>query len=342
MADVLAPPRPRSSRTASSRYTWLVLGGLTLFALVVRLVAPGRVGWLQAALIVFGGLVIQATPFVLIGAFAAAVIEVFVPPQALERLTDLPKALQLPAAGLAGIAFPICECGSVPVARRLINKGLMPGAAITFMLAAPVVNPVVIASTFVAFRGRTQLWTMVLGRFGLGLLVAIAVGWVLGIMKKGDVLRPNADDVEAAHHEHVELGRPEPRWRAFFVHLGNDFLFMGRFLLLGAALAALVQTFLPQSLINGVAGLPILSIIVMMGLAIVLSLCSESDAFIAASFVQFGAAAQLAFLVFGPMVDFKLGALYTGTFHRTVVRTIVVTAFAATLAGALWVAVISG
>src|SRR5919206_269388 len=107
---------------------------------------------------------------------------------------------------------------------------------------------------------------------------------------------------------------------------------MGRFLLLGATLAALVQTFLPQSVIGGVAGVPILSVVVMMGLAIVLSLCSESDAFIAASFVQFGVAAQLAFLVFGPMVDFKLGALYTGTFRRPVVRAILVTTFAATQA----------
>jgi uncharacterized protein len=342
MVDLLAPPAPTPapSRPASGRFAVGLIAALVVFAIVVRLAAPGRFAWLQAALIVFGSLVIQATPFVLIGAFASATIEVFVPPSSLERLADLPRPLQLPAAGLAGIAFPICECGSVPVARRLIRKGLMPGAAITFMLAAPVVNPVVIASTFVAYRGRGPLWTMVVGRFSLGLLVAIAVGWVLGRTSRSDMLRADAD--ETAEHEHVELGRPEPRWRTFFVHLGNDFLFMGRFLLLGAMLAALVQTFLPQSVIGGVAGVPILSIVVMMGLAIVLSLCSESDAFIAASFVQFGAAAQLAFLVFGPMVDFKLGALYTGTFRRQVVRTIVVTAFTATLAGALWVAVVWG
>jgi uncharacterized protein len=342
MVDVLAPPAPSPapSRPASRRFIVGLVAALVLFAIAVRVAAPGRFPWLQAALIVFGSLVIQATPFVLIGAFASATIEVFVPPSSLERLADLPRPLQLPAAGLAGIAFPICECGSVPVARRLIRKGLMPGAAITFMLAAPVVNPVVIASTFVAYRGRDPLWTMVIGRFSLGLLVAIAVGWVLGRTSRGDILRADADD--AAAHQHVELGRPEPRWRTFFVHLGNDFLFMARFLLLGATLAALVQTFLPQSVIGGVAGVPILSIVVMMGLAIVLSLCSESDAFIAASFVQFGVAAQLAFLVFGPMVDFKLGALYTGTFRRHVVRTIVVTAFAGTLVGALWIAVVWG
>ena len=325
MADVLAPSRPGRSGAASSRFTWLVIGGLLLFALVLRASAPGRFAWLQAALIVFGSLVIQATPFVLIGALAAATIEVFVPPSTFERLAEVPRSLQLPAAALAGIALPICECGSVPIARRMIRRGLMPGAAITFMLAAPVVNPVVIASTFVAYRGRGPLWIMVIGR-----------------ASRADVLRADADEADHAHADAIELGRPEPRWRTFFVHLGNDFLFMGRFLLLGATLAALVQTFLPQNVIAGVAAVPVVSILAMMGLAIVLSLCSESDAFIAASFVQFGAAPQLAFLVFGPMVDFKLGALYAGTFRRTVVRTIVVTAFAATLSGALWVSVIFG
>ena len=334
MADAFPAPVAPRSRVASPRLLTTIVVGLLVFAVALRLIGPGRVAWLQAAFIVFGSLVIQALPFVLIGALAAAVIEVFVPRSALERLTKLPRPLQLPAAGLAGIAFPICECGSVPVARRLISKGLMPAAGITFMLAAPVVNPVVIASTFVAYRGRGSLWIMVIGRFTLGLLVAMTVGWVLGSISKKDLLRAGAEEDE---HDHWELGRPEAKWRQFFVHLGNDFLFMGRFLLLGATAAALVQTFLPQSLVIRVAGVPILSIVVMMGFAIVLSLCSESDAFIAASFVQFGTAAQLAFLVFGPMVDLKLGALYAGTFGKRVLRTIVVTAAIATLVGVLWV-----
>ena len=274
----------------STAWVSLLVGGLVVSAILLRAVAPERIAWLKAAIIVFGALVIQATPFVLIGAFAAALIEVFVPPSSLESLAKLPRPLQLPAAGLAGIAFPICECGSVPVARRLMAKGLMPGAAITFMLAAPVLNPVVIASTYVAYRGRSALWTMVLGRFGLGLVVAIAVGWVLGDRSKEQMLRSARTMGEP---DHVELGRPEPRWRTFFVHLGNDFLFMARFLLLGAAVAAVVQTFLPQSIVAGVAGVAILDAVVMMGLAFILSLCSESDAFIAASFTQFGPASQL-------------------------------------------------
>ncbi|MGZ4113769.1 MAG: permease [Actinomycetota bacterium] len=336
MATVAGRP---SGRTATRGTAVAILALLALLAVLMRLLDPERVAWVQTFFVIFGSLLIQALPFVLIGALASAAIEVFVPISTLERLAELPRPLQLPAAGLAGIAFPICECGSVPVARRLAAKGLAPSAAVTFMLAAPVVNPVVIASTFVAFRARSTLWTMVLGRFGIGLLVAIAVGWVIGDRSKDELLRPRADDEPL---EPLELGAPEPRWKSFFVHLGNDFLFMGRFLLLGATLAAFVQTFLPASVIDGVARIPVVSLVVMMGLAFVLSLCSESDAFIAASFTPFGPAAQLAFLVFGPMVDFKLSALYMGTFRRGFFRTLLIAVAATTLVATMWVAVIAG
>jgi uncharacterized protein len=336
MAELVTVRGP--TRGVTRGWIVAVATGLIVFAVAIRLAAPGRIPWIQAAIIVFGSLVIQALPFVLVGALAAAVIEVFVPLGTLEKLTLLPRPLQLPAAALAGIAFPICECGSVPVARRLAAKGLMPSAAITFMLAAPVVNPVVIASTFVAYRGRGALWTMVIGRFTLGLLTAVIVGWVLGGRTRDELMKPDDDE----DPQDVGLGRPEPRWRMFFVHLGNDFLFMGRFLLLGATVAAVVQTFLPQEIVTTLASVPFLSILVMMGLAGLLSLCSESDAFIAASFVQFGPSAQLAFLVFGPMVDLKLAAIYAGTFRRGVARTIVATTALVVFGAALWVTVMAG
>ena len=296
---------------------------LVAVALVVSVGDPGRIAWVRTFFVIFGSLLIQALPFVLLGALAAALVEVFVPIGVFEKLGDLPRPLQLPAAALAGIAFPICECGSVPVARRLMQRGLMPSAAVTFMLAAPVLNPVVIASTFVAFRGRTTLWTMVGGRFLLGMLVAIAVGWVVGNRSKDELLKPNPEE---AHEHLLELGRPEARWRRFFVHLGNDFLFMGRYLLLGATIAAAIQTFLPTSLLTGLAERQVVSVLAMMALAAALSLCSESDAFVAASFVQFGPSAMLGFLVFGPMVDLKLVALYAGTFRRGFARTVVLVA----------------
>lgn len=329
----------RGQRLVGPRAALIAAGLVLLGAIGVRLVDPQRVEWVRTYLVIFGSLLVQALPFVMLGALAAALVEVFVPIGTLERLGRLPRPLQLPTAALAGLAFPICECGSVPVARRLAQRGLMPSAAVTFMLAAPVINPVVIASTFVAYRGRSTTWTMVGGRFLLGMLVAIAVGWVIGGRSKDELLKPNPEEA----NEHLtHLARPEARWRRFFVHLGNDFLFMGRYLILGAMIAAAIQTFLPASVLTSVADVPVVSILVMMVLAAALSLCSESDAFVAASFVQFGPSAQLAFLVSGPMVDAKLVPLYAGTFRRGFVRALVVGVFAATLAGTLWVGVFAG
>jgi uncharacterized membrane protein YraQ (UPF0718 family) len=329
----------RMSESVPVRTALLVAALLVAGALGLRVADPQRIAWVRTYLVIFGSLLIQALPFVMFGALAAALVEVFVPVGTLERLAHLPRPLQLPAAALAGLGFPICECGSVPVARRLAQRGLMPSAAVTFMLAAPVINPVVIASTFVAYRGRSTLWTMVGGRFLLGMLVAIAVGWLVGGRSADELLKPNPAE---AHRHHVPMGRPEPRWRRFFGHLGSDFLFMGRYLILGASIAAAIQTFLPASVLDGVAERHLLAIVSMMALAALLSLCSESDAFVAASFVQFGPAPQLAFLVFGPMVDLKLIALYAGTFRRGFVRAVVIGAAGATLVGTVWVAVLFG
>ena len=331
MADVaLRGPRGGSWANAGP-----VLAALAGVALLLQFADPARIASLQNFLLVFSSLLIEAVPFVLLGAVVSAAIEVFVPTRFFEKLTGLPRPLQLPAAALTGFAFPVCECGSVPVARRLAAKGLSPAAAVTFMLAAPILNPVVIASTFVAYRGRDTLWPMVLGRAGLGLLVAVAVGWVVANKSKEELLRPRPGE-EEHHHE------DGTRSSAFFAHLSGDFLFMGRYLVLGAVVAAALQTFVPQSVIGSVAGTPVVDLLAMMALAFVLSLCSESDAFVAASFVQFGPGAQLAFLVFGPMVDTKLGFLYSATFTRGFFRTVVVGVAAVTLAGTLWIEVLVG
>jgi uncharacterized membrane protein YraQ (UPF0718 family) len=331
-----APTGP-SSRARSGPPVLRVLALLVGVAVLVRLADPSSVPWLRNLLIVFGSLLVEAMPFILLGATVSAAIEVLVPASAFARIALLPRGLQLPAAAAAGVAFPVCECGSVPVARRLAAKGLAPGAAVTFMLAAPIVNPVVVASTFVAYRGRDTLWIMVLGRLALGFIVAMTVGWVMGRLRSGELLRARAGQVEAH-----EVDDAEPRWRRFFGHLTGDVVFMARFLIMGAAMAAAIQTFVPQSIVDGVAGLPVLSLIAMMGLAFVMSLCSESDAFVAASFTAFGPASQLAFLVFGPMVDLKLSALYVGTYRRGFLRAVVIAVGATTLAATLWIQVIWG
>ena len=334
--------RPPERQTAASWRPIILTGfALVVAGLLLHATNPERVAWIQNFVLVLSALLIEAVPFVLLGALVSAAIEVFVPPRAIEKLVRMPGPLQIPAAALAGVAFPVCECGSVPVARRLAMKGLSSGAVVTFMLAAPVANPVVIASTFVAYRGRPVLWTMVLGRVILGLIVAMAVGWVMARQSKEQLIRPRPEDTPspAAEAAHEHSGS---KWRDYWGHVGGDFLFMGRFLMIGAAVAAGVQTFVPQSIIGGVANTPVVSLLAMMALAWLLSLCSESDAFVAASFVQFGAASQLAFLVFGPMIDMKLSALYLGTYNRGFFRTVVIAVTAVTLVGTLWIQVLFG
>src|SRR5919106_161349 len=333
---------PAARLESGYRHAGFVALALVAFGASLYAFDPANVAGVQNFFLVFGSLLIEAIPFIFLGALVSAAIEVLVPVTVFEKLAFLPKPLQLPVSGLAGAAFPVCECGSVPVARRLIVKGLVPSAAVTFMLAAPVLNPIVIASTAVAYRGRDIFWPMVLGRAGLGFLVAMAVGYAVSDESKEKLLRRRSGRSRGVVHEHDHHHEPEPKSRAFFGHLSSDFVFMGRFLVIGAMVAAALQTFVPQSVIGGVANTPVINILAMMALAFLLSLCSESDAFVAASFVQFGVGGQLAFLVFGPMVDTKLGILYGATFRQGFFRTVVVVVTACTLVGCLWLEVLFG
>jgi uncharacterized membrane protein YraQ (UPF0718 family) len=197
----------------------------------------------------------------------------------------------------------------VPVARRLILRGVHPAAGIAFMLASPVINPVVLASTWVAYSGRGSSLEMTLGRASLGLALAALVGLVVGRLGRDALLRPQAA-ARGHGHEH------EGRGAALVQHLAADVVFMGKFIVLGAAVAAALQTVVPQDVVNGVAGEPVLAVLGLMALAFALTLCSQADAFVAVSLTAFSPGSQLAFLVFGPVADTKLVLLYGGTFRR--------------------------
>ena len=206
-------------------------------------------------------------PFVALGALVSAAIEVFVPASSFAKIARLPRAAAASRRVRRDGAFPVCECARC---RWLAasHARAVPAAAVTFMLAAPIVNPVVIASTYVAYRGRDSLALMVIGRFTLGLIVAMCVGWVIGALRPDGLLRADAliDDPDDAD---------EPRARRFFTHLSGDLILMARFLILGALIAATIQTFVPASIADRVATLPVLSLLAMMFLAFILSLCSS-------------------------------------------------------------------
>ena len=322
-----------------------------IFALLVsvivigRLVQIGELDRVQTFLVIGTSIAVEALPFVLLGAAVSAAIEVFVPEKWFSAIARLPLPLQVPAVALGGLAMPVCECGSVPVARRLIVRGVHPAAGIAFMLAAPVINPVVLFSTAVAYQGRGAL-EMVLGRFSLGMVVALAAGTLIARSGAGKLVE-NArshDPAQGLHdhghehghsHDHGTAHEPTGRSRAFVDHLAADLLLMGKFIVLGAALAAAMQTLVPQSVFTGIVTTPFVGALIMIVLAFFLSLCSEADAFVAVSFIQFPIGPQLAFLTAGPVLDTKLVLLYAGTFGRLFVLKLALVVVPVVVAGSL-------
>lgn len=255
---------------------------------------------------VLAAVVIQGVPFLLLGTLVSAGVAVLVPDRVLTRLLPANPVIAVPVAGAAGAILPGCECASVPVAASLIRRGVAPAAALAFLLSAPAINPVVLVATSIAFPGRPE---MVLARLLASLATSVAMGWLWIRLGRADWLRlPD---------------RPRPavgsggRLDAFTWALQHDFLHAGGFLVLGAAAAATFNILVPPPLLETFAGSPWLSVLLLATLAVVLSICSEADAFVAASFGTFSPTARLAFMVVGPMVDLKLIALQAGTFGRS-------------------------
>ncbi|MEO3785080.1 permease [Actinocorallia sp. B10E7] len=251
---------------------------------------------------IFIAICVQALPFLVFGVVLSAGITAFVPAEVWSRVLPRRGAAAVPVAGMAGAVLPGCECASVPVAGSLMARGVAPAAALTFLLAAPAINPVVMVATAVAFPGRPE---MVAARFGASLVVAVLAGWVWLRFGKGEWLRIP--------------GRPEHeggRWDAFRVAVRHDFMHAGGFLVVGGMAAATINVVVPSEWVNGVAGIPWAAVLTLAVLAVLMSICSEADAFVAASLTSFSPTAKLAFLVVGPMVDLKLIALQTGMFGR--------------------------
>jgi uncharacterized membrane protein YraQ (UPF0718 family) len=292
-------PRPRSSRALP------VLVALVLGAALARpLVETGLdAEALQSWSTIFVAISVQALPFLVLGVIVSGAIAAFVPSEVLARVLPSRPALAVPVAAAAGVALPGCECGSVPIAGRLVARGVTPAAAVTFLLAAPAINPVVLVATAVAFPGQPE---MVLARFLASFLAACVVGLVW-------VARGRDEWVAKAFRRHHEEGS---KFGTFVETAQHDFLHAGGFLVIGAAAAAFLQTAVPRSVLDTVAGSGAFAVLALAGLAVVLAICSEADAFVAASLTQFSLTARLAFMVVGPMVDVKLVALQTGTFGR--------------------------
>ncbi len=273
----------------------------------------------------FLGIFIEAVPFLLLGTLVSGVIESFLTPEDIARVVPRNPFLATIAGAFLGFAFPVCECGVVPVVRRLFNKGLPMWVGITFLLAAPVINPVVLVSTFVAFG----FGPVFVGRMLITFVVSIGVGMVFALgARPQDVLQPSALMPIMGGSGQITLSSPpqtirKPLRVGLLDALGNanhEFFEMGRYLIVGSMLAALMQTLVSQEVLLALGRGPVISVVVMILVAFVLSVCSTVDAFLALAFVgTFTTGSILTFLTFGPMVDIKSTLMFMGVFKRRTV-----------------------
>lgn len=283
---------------------------------------------------IFLGIFIEAVPFLLAGSLASGFVSVYVDEQTMRRLVPRQPVLATLAGAALGLVFPVCECGVIPLTRSLYRKGLPLSMGVAFMLAAPAINPIVIASTYTAFG-----WGPVfLGRIGLSFLIASAIGLVFTFARPEDVLSTSMLDSNAhGGSADVEDGQVSRFWLAMSA-AGDDFIDMARYLVIGAMLTALIQTVVPQSVLLDLGQGPLTSILALMLLAFVLSVCSTVDAFLALAFANtFTSGSILAFLVLGPMVDIKSALMYLGVFKRRVVVYLIALAFMMTLLATLYI-----
>ncbi len=297
---------------------------ITIFPGAIRAVLSGPAAQTWVTILI--SVSIQALPFLVLGVLVSSLLAALLPAGLLARVVPGRAGLSVPVAGLAGAALPGCECSSVVVAGRLVASGVPPPAAVSFLLSAPAINPVVVVATAVAFPGQPRI---VLARFLASFLTAVGVGWMwshFGERFPGTMTCSRSPG--------------GGRWTLFLRTFIEDFNAAAAFLVLGAAATATLQVTGRLHLLGsldsgGSLGVPILAVV-----AVALCVCSEADAFVAATFTQFSPTARLAFMVVGPVVDLKLIALQSGTFGGRFARRFAPLTFGVALAASIVVGAI--
>ncbi|MDW2877842.1 MULTISPECIES: permease [Bacillaceae] len=276
---------------------------------------------------IFISILIEALPFVLIGVLIAGFIQIFVTEDHIKKWIPKNKYMAILMSCTAGALFPACECGIVPIIRRLVGKGVPIYAGIGFMLTGPLINPIVIASTYMAFGNDAKMAGL---RMGLGFVIALASAFAVSLFFKGNQFK------KGLHTESAQSMSKAPftdRLWSMLTHSIDEFFDMAKYLILGAFLASFVQVYLPARTLLEAGSGPVTSLLVMMGLAYILSLCSEADAFIGASFGSiFPPASVLGFLIFGPMIDLKNTLMMLSVFRKRFVLSVLLIVAAAVFA----------
>ncbi|NQX62314.1 permease [Paenibacillus qinlingensis] len=302
----------------------------------------------------FMDIFLDALPFMILGVLLSTIVENFIPEGVIQRLTPKHPLGGVLFACVLGIMFPLCECGMIPFVRRLMRKGMPVYIAVIFILVGPILNPIVFASTWMAFRGNPA---MAYSRMGLTFGVALVVGFLLTRFLKSNPLRHPIEPAAASlthrhnhahgsqhvdqhdhghdHHGHTHT-HGDSRIMTMVSHGSSELFEMSKYLMLGALLTALIQTFVAQDSLSAIGQGAFISHLFMMGFAYLLSLCSTTDAFVAVSFAKsFSPGSLLAFLVFGPMIDVKSTLMMLSIFKARFVLTLSIVVAVTVLSGSL-------
>jgi uncharacterized protein len=292
-------------------------------------------------LITFSSILWEAMPFIVLGAVIAGILEELLPQEWITKFMPKSPFASAAVGGALGLIFPMCECGIVVVMRRLLKKGLPLSCCISYMLAGPILNVVVLLSTYYAFKGHEidgksiGADVVILRALG-GFIVATITGLIVYVLSKrtgiNALITSNALPPKSALPMLDDDGKPQlPQRKSLMKRLSNissttlhDFMDITVFLILGAVLAACAKMYIQAGTIEGISkNQPLIAIPLMMGIAVLMCLCSEADAFVAASFTKMHMSAKLGFLVLGPMLDLKLMLMYTRVFRVRLIGTII-------------------
>ena len=293
------------------------------------LTLPAR---LNEFVVVFISIFLQSLPFLLLGIFASALVQRYLSDEAVTRWLPRRTVSVVLLGSVFGFVAPVCDCGVIPLARRLMTKGVPVYAATTLIVAAPVINPIVLLSTAFAFQGD---WKIVALRMGMTFSVAVSVGLLVSALFPETAARtpmssPSRRGVEVSSAAGVS------RNPGIFAHATVEYFDVLFYVILGSVFTAATQTLLPRGDLMAVGGSPVWSVVTLMPVATLLSICSEADAFVARAFATtFSVGAVLAFMTIGQAVDLRMGFLLFRTLRVGIALLIVVLAYVLVFAEAL-------
>ncbi len=324
--QTLAPRTARLQRDPRLRPSLLIIAGALVVAALVALalVSPGPAlpTRLQDGLTLSISVLIESMPFVVLGVLLSIVVQVWVPPGAIERWMPRRAWARRMALSLLGMLVPVCECGNVPFARGLMMRGFTVPETLTFLIAAPIVNPIVIITTHQAFGFDDGI---LIARLVGGFAVANLIGWLYSRHPDPDGLVTERFAASCELANDPDATRGLDRGRRSLAQFVVELRAVMPALIIGSALAGAVQVLVPRSALLAIGSNPALSIVAMILLAMIVSICSNVDSFFALSFAStFTPGSIVAFLLVGPLVDVKMLALLRTTFRTKVLVGLVV------------------